>query len=47
MTNKQTNKKKKKLTFMFKVCIIFSTFDFVHSTVYDNDSETKENTGTL
>ena len=32
---------------MFKVCIIFSAFDLVHNTVYINDSETNENTGTL
>ena len=32
---------------MFKFCIIFSSFDFVHNTVYDNDSETNENTGTF
>ena len=32
---------------MFKVCVIFSSFDFVQNTVYDNDSETNENTGTL
>ena len=32
---------------MCKVCIIFSAFDLVHNTVYDNDSETNENTGTL
>ena len=32
---------------MFKVCIIFSAFDLVYNTVYDNDPETNENTGTL
>ena len=47
-SDKKTDKQaKNKLTFMFKVCIIFSSFGFVHNTVDDNDSETNENTGTL
>ena len=45
---KQTDKQAKNtLTFMFKVCVIFSASNLVHNTVYDNDSETNENTGTL
>ena len=47
-SDKKTDKQaKNKLTFMFKVCRIYSSFDFVHNTVYDNDSETNENTGTF